>query len=307
MQEYRLESLDINNIKIQKKIKALISESRFTRSNLNNANCELINVDNKFKINTFEDGQDPKLSEVQKLFNEIFPEEEIEPETILRSAVDGQNPWGTPDTKYRVVVVTDEDKKITAICAGATLDIDNKRNEVAYCVEYVLTKPQLRQSGLAREAYISALIDSMKIAKEQNKKLTFLFGGCTDSSETFWNNMGWKRIYFKKGSNYIELPYLQPILNFDTHTGEISNKSREVKEHLMIDCLVRKPTKEDMIKLQEALINYTAMWPREAFKNNEAFIRHKVYIDNLKLKFREDLDQSDNLYFFDKQEAQSLN
>ena len=51
------------------------------------------------------------------------------------------------------------------------------------------------------EGIVKQIVVLINKYKEQNKKLTFLFGECTDSSEVFWNNMGWKRIYLKKKDN----------------------------------------------------------------------------------------------------------
>lgn len=300
MQENNLELFN----KIEQKIKSLIKKSPFIRTN-NTPNCELKNTPENFKIEIIENGQDYRLSEVQRLFNEVFTEEEVEPESILRSAVDGKTPWNTPDIKYRVAIVSNKEQ-ILSVCAGAILNTNKEKSEVAYCVEYILKNPKSKQSGLSREVYISALIDSMKTAKKENKKLTFLFGGTTDSSEIFWNAIGWKRIYFKKENDYIELPYLQPILSFNLKTGKIIASLKEIKEHLMIEPLVKKPTKNDLIELHNALIDYTASWPKEAFENEELYYKHEIYINNLKLKFKKIIDEIDNFYILNKEEKDKL-
>ena len=63
----------ILNKKIKQRVANLISESRFKREPPGQTNCEIKNSSGDiFKIDIFEDGNDPKLSEIQNLFNETF-------------------------------------------------------------------------------------------------------------------------------------------------------------------------------------------------------------------------------------------
>jgi hypothetical protein len=170
-----------------------------------------------------EDGKDPVLSEVQELLEKTFGPEEVDPEEIMRSSVDGLTPWGTEDDRYRIVLVRNQEKKLVSLFAGAQLELldekGNPINESVYFGGYAVTLPGKRQKGLAREAYASAIIDATKQARSEGKTLKFAIGECTSSSENFWNKVGWKRIYAKdRGSKeYSELRYIQPALEFQNY------------------------------------------------------------------------------------------
>ncbi|MBX4198202.1 hypothetical protein KW782_02585 [Candidatus Parcubacteria bacterium] len=294
----------------RKRIEALQARSKFRRSPEDSSTCTIENAEGTtFSLSTIENGQDPILGDVQALFERTFGEEEIDPEEILRSAVDGVTPWGTNDTKYRVVPVRENNGEVVGTIAGASLDIvdanEKPTNEMAYFIGYAVVDPKIRQGGLAREAYISALMDATANAEKEGKKISYAIGECTGSSEHFWNSVGWKRIYAKDENNeYIELPYIQPALDFDEETGEIAEDAGEAPEHLMIDSFTDTPTKEAVKSVYDSFIRYCAMWPREAFKSDEAYRVHQEYVENLTSKFKEFIDTKGELLFLDAKERE---
>ncbi|HCC59898.1 MAG: hypothetical protein A2402_00715 [Candidatus Staskawiczbacteria bacterium RIFOXYC1_FULL_37_43] len=291
---------------VWKTIKQMQEGSEFKRSDGISANCEIESEGKKFRIEVIEDGKDPALSEVQELLEKTFSEEEVDSEEILRSSVDGVTPWDTEDTNYRIVTVRDEKGKLVSVFGGAPLDCQNEKGEPTgeqvYYVGYAASARGSRKKGLAREAYISALIDATKRAGEESKQLKFAMGECTHTSEKFWNNVGWKRIYAQTGDKkqYTELPYIQPALDFDEKTGEIAEGASECPEHLMIDSFGRMPpSKEDVKGAYDSMLHFCADWPEEAFENPQAFEVNKKYMAGVRAEFHEFLDKTDKLIYLD--------
>ncbi len=242
--------------------------------------------------------------------------EEVDPEEILRSAVDGITPWDTPDSKYRIITIRNEKGELVTVRAGSVLDLLDEEGqltgEMTYFVGYAVTDPKFRQKGIAREAYISALLDAAKDAESQGKKLKFAIGECAYTSEKFWNSVGWRRLYSQIGDKkeYSELKYIQPGLDYEEDTGELTENAGKVPEHLMVDSFGQASiTKEELKKAYEAMLHYNVDWPEQAFSNKEAWITHKEYIDNIKEDFKELLDDGGKLIFLsaeDREKAKSL-
>lgn len=287
-------------------INRLQEKSSFERSDNMSANCTIESEGQRFKIEVIEDGKDPALSDVQKLLEETFGEEEVDEEEIMRSSVDGVTPWKTEDAKYRVVTIRDHENKLISVFTGSQLDLlDNDgepTGESVYYVGYAVTSPDARQKGLAREAYISAITDAAKNAQAEGRTLKFAIGECTYTSEKFWNNVGWKRMYAQKGDKkeYGELKYIQPALDFDENTGKIAEGAGEMPEHLMIDSFGRMPpSKEDIKRAYEALTYFCVDWPEEAFNNEKAHQTQQKYLARIKTKFNRSVDGATRFIYLD--------
>lgn len=293
------------------RINLIAQKSSYERNPDLSAKCVLKGPENSiFKIDIYEDGKDVGLSDVQNLFNNIFLAGEIESELVLRNAIESKTPWGTPDVKYRVVHVRNEKNELVAVCAGATLPLekgDDLNREMIYCVEYIATDDKARGTGIGREAYLSGLLDSLQIAKANKATLSMVVGECTESSEKFWDGLGWKRIYTQE-SDYMfsEVPYIQPALKFNPDTGEVADDASDVPEHFTVDFFGLDPDPEKIKMAYVEFIDYTSMWPREAFTNNEAYEKHLLYIDGLKKNFLTKIDKSKNMLCASIQEKAEL-
>jgi len=289
-------------------IKRLQRGSEFKRSDETLPNCTIECEGKRYTIEVIENGEDPALADVQKLFEDTFGQEEVDPEKILRSAVNGITSWGTPEEKYRIVTVRNEKGELASTFAGAQLELLNEQGqptgEAAYFVGYAVTNPKLRQKGLAKEAYISALIDAQKEAQNGGRKLKFAIGECTYTSEKFWNSVGWKRVYSKEeGNQYRELEYIQPALDFDEDTGEMAEGAGEAPEHLMVDNFGEgAPNKEEIRQSYMAFMDYNLTWPEGAFNNPEAYGRQRQYVDGITSRFVDSLKSGGDLVFLSAKE-----
>jgi hypothetical protein len=228
-----------------------------------------------FEIEALTDKNDPRLSEVQSLLEEVFLSEEVDSEEILRGAIDGITPFGTKnEARYKFYVISDSEKKIVSTFGCVQLDISKydeiSTKETVLLVGYAATKEGIRQKGLAKEGYISALIDGAMEAEARGKRLAFAAGDCVYSSEEFWNKIGWKRAYVKiSEKEFIEIPFLQPAFEFDQKTGEIAKGAGVTAEHFMIDYFGKKsPSKAQVASSIKVFFRDNSLWPAEAFEGN---------------------------------------
>lgn len=230
----------------------LMQDSRFTRADSTSADTTIENNDGRFTIEMVPDGKSETLSNVQKLFIDTFGADEVDPEAILRAAVDGTTTWGDTDaTKYRVHVIKDSKGEVVSTVAGGRLQLfqsdGQPMNKQMFMIAYAVTDKNARQGGLAREAYISAIMQAAKDAQAEGKKLAFAAGECTSTSEEFWNSVGWKRPYAEtpnQAGSYEELRYIQPALDFDPATGAPAEDAGVVPEHMMIDSFEGTPPQQ---------------------------------------------------------------
>lgn len=296
---------------LMRAVQRMAESSKFKRGNIDSPNCDLERERIRYKAEIIEKGENPDLSKVQQLFIKVFGAEEVDPEEILRNAVDGTTAFGTEDiTKYQICVVKDSKGEVVSVVAGGLLELmDDKgipTGETVFMIGYAVTDPDIRQSGLAREAYISSIIGANKDAEAQGKKLSFAAGECTYTSEEFWNKVGWKRVYAAESpgekKSYRELKYIQPALEFDESTGGVAEGAGEAPEHLMIDSFNRMPPdKEQLAQTINAFYRWCNYWPRESFESDEAYQKQNMYVKKIEDQFREDLENSGQLIFLDKQ------
>jgi hypothetical protein len=295
-----------------KRIAELRAKSQFERvMGENSPATKIRNKEGKeFSISTVESGNDPALDEVQALFERTFGEDEVDPIETMKFAVDGVTESGEEDTPYRVVPIHNEKQELVGTFAGAPLEmLDEDGNETGhsvYFVGYAVTDPSVRQAGLAREAYISALMDAVEQADKQKQKLSFSIGECTATSEHYWNSVGWKRVYVKDPNTeeHIEVPYIQPALDFNRETGDPTMS--EVPEHLMIDSFSGSPSKNDIASAYMALIEYNAFLPREEFESDAAFEKKEAYIKNITDTFKAALESEGELVLLDAKTREEM-
>ncbi|MEK7648886.1 MAG: hypothetical protein AAB400_03130 [Patescibacteria group bacterium] len=290
-----------------KDIEKLRGMSKFTRSNNDSPSCTLDFEGKKYQIEHVESGESPTLSEVQDLFIRTFGEEEVDPEEILRQAVSGVE-FGVPSqVKYKVFAVRDPEGKVVCTVAGGNLDLKdehgNPTGETMLMIAYAVTDKEVKQSGLAREAYISALMDCAAEAEKLGKKFALAAGECTYTSEKFWNKLGWKRAYIESGDKqkYTELKYVQPALDFVKKTGLPKKGAGEVPEHLMVRPMDgRTPSKDKVMSAVEAFYQWCNRWGREAFSSTKAYQANQSYVDDIAGTFKEGLDRGGQLIFLDQ-------
>ena len=270
-----------------------------------------IEGEKKFRIEVIRSGQDPTLTAVHKMFERTFGEEEVDPEEFLRTAVEGITPWGTPDSRYLILTAKNEKGKLISTITGAQLDIEDEQGqltgETVLYIGYAVTDPKIRQGGLARELYISMVMEAAQQAQREGKRLKFAIGECTWTSEKFWNKVGWKRVYTQTGGKkeYTELPYVQPALDYDPATGAPTEEAGEMPEHLMVDAFGNAvPNKTDLQRAVQSLYYFCNEWPPEAFTTPGAFEQQQVYLAGIRTDLKKFLDDSGQLILLDAEKRE---
>lgn len=292
-------------------INELCEKSQYSYLGERGVDCVIKNKDGKeFEIKKIEDINDPKLQDIISLLKETFGKEEVDSDEVLMAAVEGKSAWGTLRDKYNIVSIYNKEKKLMATCVGSVLNKNiseiNPIDGMIYYVAYIATNPSIKKSGLAREAYISSLMDAEKIAKENNKKLTYSVGECTISSEHFWNNVGEKRIFIKSGKEYKELPYVLPAISFDLETGNPSENNVEMPLHMMLDSFSDEKITTKTIKNIYEIIFASQKKPKEAFTSDEAYEKYRQYIVDIKKRFTDFLESEGEIAFLDAKEEEQL-
>ncbi len=289
-------------------IERLIAQSKFKRLHPDSPSTQIEVGERRFTIESLEQSDHPDLSQVQGLFEKTFGAAEVDPEEILRSSVEGKTPEGFEDIPQRIHVIKDEKGVVVSTVTGGLLDLMDEEglptNKLMFMVAYAVTDPNARQGGLAREAYISAILDAAKSAKAEGKELVFAAGECTSTSEKFWNTVGWKRAYIAEGDDkksYSEVEYVQPALDFDVETGAPAKNAGEAAEHFMVDSFgPHTPTKEAIFKAVQAFYQWNSRWDERSFTSPEAQAKHVQYVDEIENEFKRKLSAGGQLIFLDQ-------
>ena len=139
-------------------LERLMEKSKFTRLDRENPDTVIELKGRQFTIEKIPDGQSETIKDVQDLFGRTFGEEEIDPEEILRAAIDGKTPWGQDDmTRYNVHVIKDESGEVVSTVTGGRLQLRNADgtplDKQMFMVAYTVTDEKARLGGLAREAF----------------------------------------------------------------------------------------------------------------------------------------------------------
>ncbi|MEN9342146.1 MAG: hypothetical protein RIQ54_402 [Candidatus Parcubacteria bacterium] len=290
------------------RVSQLQKESLFIRSNADHWNTTIEREGQKFSIELITDPKSPDISQVQELFESVFGSEEVDPEEILRQGIEGITSSGEPDeVLYKIFTVKNSTGKVVSVVSGGVLNLRDKKDTISdrnvLMIAYAVTDPSTRMSGLAREAYISSLMEASVQSEMGGQKLDKAAGECTYTSEKFWNRVGWKRTYQEEtDGTFREMAYIQPALDFNEDTGLPVEENSEAPEHLMIDGFKSEVTSKDAVAIVQAFYRWCNRWPKDAFKSDEAYRAHIEYIDAFFEEFRSQIDQEKPLISLTKEE-----
>lgn len=261
----------------------LIEKSRYTRDDPSNFNTGLEKNGEKFTIGSIESIDHPDFPKMLDLFRRTFKPDEVDsPETMQK--------YMEEEDMLMHVMKNDKDEVIAALL-GYRFDIEGDDSALTgksvFGVDMVTTDPEYQRKGLARELYISAAMKAEKDAQAEGKKTSFAIGECTSTSEKFWNDVGWKRIYTVDTANkkLTELKYIQPPVEFDSKTGKAAEGINQMAEHFMTDSLERKtpPTKEEIAAVGAKWLASFAE-SQDFFESPEAYAAHEAmmqgYVDD---------------------------
>ena len=272
---------------VWKMLPDLMKNSRYRRGQ--GPECTIERDGKKYEVRMVHSTDEKTVQEIQKLMEETFGKEEVEPIEVLRAGIDGRLFDGSKDiARYRLYVARDEAGRIQSVYAGGLVGMADPApaGEAMFMGAYGITRPESQRQGIVRELYISSMMQAAADAHSQGKKLSMIAGECTWSSERAWNSVGRRRVYVETGPNeYSELRYVQPALNFDVKTGLPTEDAGEASEHIMVDFLEGEPDKGRISAAVESMNSWCNTWPRNAFENQAAYDVHLQYVADLRKEF----------------------
>lgn len=275
----------------QKFAERLMAWSRYQRSTVESPDCviqNMTNPDERYTISRIREGQDPRTQEVQELMESRLGPDEVDTLQTLQEAIDDK------DIPYKVYVVADKDGKTVSVVTCGQLDILDAKSEpsgdTVLMGAYAITTEEYEKRGLAKEAYISALVDNIADARERHKTLAYSSAENVETAERFSNAIGRKRVYIQTGDirEYTELPYVQPALDFNKKTGKPLKRAGSVPEHLMVHRFDgHTPPKDQIAGIVQAFYDWNNFKDRNYFHSNSAYQEHRQHIEGILGEFRD--------------------
>ncbi len=281
------------------KIKDLIEGSKTKRKNLNPETTIEIGEE-IFEIKQIKTKGDEKILDVVSLLEKHFKPEELNTTESFLEKIEGKNLDGTKRPAYRCFYIVDNLNNIIATRVSENIPLKNKEGfetdkNIFYGL-YIAIEEKYRSLGMARELYISALIDSMIESQRENKKLSYLIAECTPRSEYLMNTIGLKKIFLKNQNNLKEFEYIQPTLEFNATTGQ--EEKQGAPEHLMLCNLQNSGdiNKENFYEVLFSLYNqYQNSHTEKNFATREAFENYLKYYKDINKNAYSQIENSEIL------------
>src|SRR5258708_7960262 len=157
-----------------KRVETLRQSSKFIRLPEASVECTLEKNGEKYQIERVTDPKSPELLETHKLLTDTFSAEEMDPLDVLQANLVGKSISGGDVDATDVYIVKDKTGEIVNAFLTSHFDLTNgdgrPTGETALFVYYAVTKDKMRGTGIARESYMSAIIDASLKAEKQGKK-----------------------------------------------------------------------------------------------------------------------------------------
>jgi len=288
-------------------IQKLRETSRMTRDALQ-VDCEISLEKDTFTIKSIKSKNDPALEELLTLLDKHFKEDTLNSRDAFIAKLEGKTKFGKDRPQYRCFYVRNNEGKMIGLRIAEQFPLEDKEgNETdknIFYAMYIAIDEEYRTAGVARELYVSSLIDASQEAEKRNKKLDFIIAECSPRTERLQNVVGLKRVYFKKDGQLTEFKYYQPPMKFDPATGE--KLSGEPAEHLMLCKMTgQEISKEELFNSVRSLyVQYQNGYPREAFENDQAFEKHQMHYQEIYKNISEMIEQGGELVMLTAEERE---
>ena len=266
----------------------------------------------KFELQLVQAEDEKTVQEVQQLMEETFGKEEVDPIEVLREAIKGTPSVGSEDvTRYRIYVARDENGIIQSLYAGGLVDMNDAQGkplgEKMFMAAYGVTREESRKRGIARELYVSSMMQAAADAYADGKKLSMIISECTSTSEKAWNAIGRRRAYVQTGANdWTELKYVQPPLDWDPDTGMPAEDAGNAAEHIMMQPFDGDMTKERLSSALDAIYRWNNYRSEKFFHNPEAQKAHFAYIQAIQKQFDSELNAGGELKLLSASEREEM-
>lgn len=233
----------------------------------------------EFNIRCLDDPYDRAIEKILRLLTQEFTEDEVESVECMRQSIEMDI--------CQLYVVEDVNGEVLSFMLTHYLVLDpneraeNYDTETILYIAYIITDVNHRGKGFARELYKKVHEDIFQKAAFHRHRLKAIIGDTDASIESFLNHMSRKRIYYEgSDGNIYEVPYIQPPIDMDKHTG--SPLYKEVPTHLMIklendrqECCVY-----DLLRIIKSI--YSLYIERECgYHSKDAYDKANKYITNI--------------------------
>ncbi len=253
--------------------------------------------------------EDPIVDQAYTLLTDFFVRGELVSKGALVRKMHGLTKHFEPRAQYRLFIVKNKSKIVGARIIEQIPHLDknlsNTGKNILYAIYIAVDKKYQGGTGIAKQLYISSLIDSVIEAEKNGKDFDAIVAECSDATENLQNSVGLKRVYFKGKKKLTELNFRQPHLHFNPMTGEPTlPEGEENKEHFMMGLFDKRfITKIDLEDCVRSLLRqYRSNKIRIDFQGDKAFERYNNYFDSLENEILSQIHKSGKLVLLSKQE-----
>jgi hypothetical protein len=223
-----------------------------------------------FQVNNPES---PLLRDFVKTITKNFKPGEVEEYGTFKRELSLSNSESIP-AKFIFVAAGDpltDDK--TRIISGAYGSLQGE----TVAVRLAYTDPSWRATGISQEVNSIFVDTAREESASRGSKVKIMVGECVDKSETYWNSLGMKRLFFADSGK--EFSYFMAPTSWNR---DGTPKSDCINEHLQIALLDNPAAKSikttDVRSAITELYNAWYIRPREDFNSNAA---HKLHLDTV--------------------------
>lgn len=300
---------------VKELMNSFLSRNEGKALRLNNGisiNTELLFRGEKLKLSIVGPDDFVTIGQAYSLFRKFFVHGELISKSALIRKMNGLTKYLTKRPQYRLFTIKNSENGGSVIGARILEQIpmldknllDTGKN-ILYAIYIVVDKRYQGRTGLAKQLYISSLIDAVIKAEEMNRSLDAIVAECSDATETLQNSVGLKRVYFKNGIYLTELNFKQPHLLFNPVTGVPTKPvGKENREHFMMSLFDKRIiTKRDLEDgVRSLLRQYRSNKIRIDFKSDDAFAEYEKYFNGLEGNIIGQIQKSGKLVTLSKKE-----
>lgn len=275
-------------------------------------NTELLFKGKKLNLSIVDSSDSTTIDQTYNLFKKFFVRGElIGKNTIIRN-MDGLSKHFTKRPQYRLFTIKNSvnggeviGARIMEQIPRLNKNLSDTGKNILYAIYIVVDKKYQGGTGVAKQLYISSLIDSVIEAEKVDRRLDAIVAECSDATENLQNSVGLKRVYFKKGIQLTELNFRQPYFYFNTITGApVDPEGKENKEHFMMGIFEKRALNKNDIEdgVRSLLRQYRSNKIEIDFKSRDAFEEYHRYFDQLENTTIEQIRHTGKLVTLSKKE-----
>jgi len=280
-------------------------------NNIISINTDLLFKGEKLKLSIVDPSDFVTIDQAYSLLRKFFIHGELIAKSALVRKMNGLTKYFTKRPQYRLFTIKTENggrvigARILEQIPRLDRNLLDTGKNILYAIYIVVDKNYQGQTGLAKQLYISSLIDAVIEAEKMGREIDAIVAECSDATETLQNSVGLKRVYFKNGIHLTELNFRQPHLFFNPVTG-IPTKpvGKENKEHFMMSLFDKRDiTKKDLEDgVRSLLRQYRSNKIRIDFSSDDAFAEYEKYFNQMEGEIIGQIQKSGKLVTLSKKE-----